>query len=510
MARKFCRFCPANRFLFLSGGMDVLYKVKVRYLLMHSFIEESEQKQPLLLTGPQGWYLGRPVVNPHFFAVVTCLALPLEIQFFTLEKALQYVVNYHEALRTRFLHDEAGWRQYFLVTDSISCLQVDLSSLTIEVQAQVFDNLSTQLQSELNLFNGPVFKTVLFRYQKSTLLLLVLHHLIVDAYSAGIVIEDIQQAYIQLSRGEQIQLATKTTSLQNYITGIAEYLRLEQFRREADYWFSMPWGKVAPLPKDFPTEENTIGSSQVLQEVLSIEESDILLQVLPRMYRVQTMDVLLTAFVQTFAQWTSHAALQVSIVFSGRMIEEILQDVKLARTVGFISCGTELLVLDIEQALTPLDQLKAVQQQMQRLPYQGVGAQWLLYLCEDGEIQQRKRQLPRHELVFNYFGKYLGQGKLLSGLSGTGTTSSFDGGADLSLPFEANCQDPRNPRNGVLIFQAGVIDNRLAVSWEYSTNQYRLETIKYLSQCYLESLRLFIRYGEKFARTMPKTLRNRR
>ncbi|MBJ8193628.1 hypothetical protein JDS79_43700, partial [Bacillus cereus] len=74
---------------------------------------------------------------------------------------------------------------------------------------------STEIQSSIQLQEGPLLKAGLFHCADGDHLLIVIHHLAVDGVSWRILFEDLATAYDQASKGEQvIQLPHKTDSFQ--------------------------------------------------------------------------------------------------------------------------------------------------------------------------------------------------------------------------------------------------------------------------------------------------------
>jgi len=63
---------------------------------------------------------------------------------------------------------------------------------------------AAELQASLNLAEGPLLRVALLDLgDQPNRLLLVIHHLAVDGVSWRILLEDLQQAYQQLSQGRQ-------------------------------------------------------------------------------------------------------------------------------------------------------------------------------------------------------------------------------------------------------------------------------------------------------------------
>ena len=77
-------------------------------------------------------------------------------------------------------------------------------------------------------------------------LLIIIHHLAVDALSWPILLQDFEAAYSQLKRGAAVKLPCKTTSIKQWADRLHKYRRSESLRQAADYWLDPAEGE-APL-----------------------------------------------------------------------------------------------------------------------------------------------------------------------------------------------------------------------------------------------------------------------
>ncbi|MFM6812189.1 MAG: condensation domain-containing protein, partial [Dolichospermum sp.] len=91
---------------------------------------------------------------------------------------------------------------------------VDFSDIPSTEQSAAIEFKANELQVTLNLATGPMLRVVLFNLgqEKSSRLLLIIQHLVVDGVSWRILLDDLVTAYCQLEQGESIKLPAKTTS----------------------------------------------------------------------------------------------------------------------------------------------------------------------------------------------------------------------------------------------------------------------------------------------------------
>ncbi|WP_308189244.1 condensation domain-containing protein [Nostoc mirabile] len=125
---------------------------------------------------------------------------------------------HHDTLRSHFEITESGWQQFISSSEPevpITCW--DFLTLA-EAQAEAMELAATELQASFNLSAGSLVRVALFDLgvYKRCRLLIVIHHLVVDGVSWRILLEDLQTAYNQLSKGEAISLSLKTTSVKQW------------------------------------------------------------------------------------------------------------------------------------------------------------------------------------------------------------------------------------------------------------------------------------------------------
>jgi hypothetical protein len=294
---------------------------------------------------------------------------PPDLDTALLEQAIQQVLLHHDALRLRFIYEDAGWSQLIAPPDQAAPItQIDMSSMPEEQQLAAIEATVADSQASLNLSEGPLMRIVHFDRgaRRPGRMLVIMHHLVGDKLSYDIVIEDIEAVYRQLSRGENPQLPPKTTSFKQWAERLAEHVDSAR-RTELAYWLGLPWADVAPLPVDYPDGRiaNTEASARTLSVSLGIEATRALLLDVPSACGAQIMDVLLAALASTLAGWAGSHVLLVEGAFHGRA--PIFDGVDLSRTVGWLAVHPSIL-MDMRGADTPQMALQSIKAQLRRVP----------------------------------------------------------------------------------------------------------------------------------------------
>ncbi len=303
-------------------------------------------------------------------------------------------------------------------------------------------------------------------------LLIVINYPAIDGVSWRILLEDLQTAYLQASRGHAIQLPAKTTSYQQWAERLAAYARTSAVRDELGFWL----GAVRPgeqLPIDTPGGDNSEASARVVARTLDVEETRALLQDAPRAYRTQINDVLLTALIQAFESLAGHT--EPADQPGGPRPRGSFEDVNLSRTVGwFTSCFPVL--LQLAPGAEPGEALVGTKEQLRRIPQHGIGYWLLRYLSANPAIVAQLRALPQPEVRFNYLGQF---DQVVSG------ASLFRRARESYGPTRS----PKGHRDHVLVIEGLIAEGQLHVELTYSANLHRRENIERLADGYVAALR---------------------
>ncbi|MEK8017413.1 MAG: amino acid adenylation domain-containing protein, partial [Candidatus Parabeggiatoa sp.] len=430
----------------------------------HCFFEQHSPEahhynQSVLLEGP-------PIVN-------TAL----------LEPIVQQLLRHHDALRLRFTRGESGWQATQVnPEEKIPFEVIDLSKLPTHTQRHALETVANQQQASLNLSEGPLMRVVLFIMgtEQPSRLLIVIHHLAIDGVSWRILLEDLQTAY--RSQGEVIQLPPKTTSFQTWSSRLTEYAQSPAVVAELEHWLSH--AVPTPLPVDIsPSQtvipshrsaDNTVASTARLKVSLTALETRSLLNEVPQAYNTQINDVLLTALVQSFAQWTKQQRLLIDLEGHGR--EALFEEADISRTVGWFTSLFPV-SLDLGKTTSPGEALKSIKEQLRRIPNHGLGYGLLRYLNTETSEHLKKR--PQAEVCFNYLGQFDQQ------LSG-------DTLFRIAKEDSGQMHSPLGNRQYLLEINGLITEGQLQLDWTYSEHFHHRETIERLAQAFIETLKSLI------------------
>ena len=449
-----------------------------------SAVVEAEQG---LLTGRvpltpiQQYFFAQALAEEQHFNQALLLKVRRPIRAEDLQEVVTAIVAHHDGLRLRFERSEEGWQQSYggaeTVNDEATVRLIDVSHLSDAEQRVQIEVESDAVQRSLKLEGGGLFRVVLFETGGEQRLLIVAHHLIVDGVSWRIIIEDMARGLEQIEKGEAIGFGSKTSSYRRWAERLMEYAGSDEAVGEGESWSRIEKWQASRLPVDYPGGQNTIGLSRRVVRWLDAEATRALLQEVPKAYRTQINDVLLTALAEAISRWSGQRQVLVEMEGHGR-VEEMFKDIDLSRTVGwFTSLYPVLLNLEGIEDLGAA--LRHVKEYLRAIPNAGIGYGILNYLRDSGAAAAKAQRTGDAEVSFNYLGQ----------MNQVIEEDSFFAGAAES---QGAMQSEQGQRQYLLEITMVVIDGRLQVQWNYGSQLHAKETIERLADEYTEALRRLI------------------
>ncbi|MFD4562314.1 amino acid adenylation domain-containing protein, partial [Streptomyces sp. NPDC058469] len=155
------------------------------------------------LTPVQRWFLESEQPEPWHFNQSVVLQATAQVDADVLRVAARAVVEQHDALRSRFVREGAEWVGRVAAAEPADLVSViDAADVAAADEPAFLEARASEVQAGLDLVEGPLLRVALFdRGERGQLLLVVVHHLVVDAVSWPVLLEDLASAYEQVERG---------------------------------------------------------------------------------------------------------------------------------------------------------------------------------------------------------------------------------------------------------------------------------------------------------------------
>jgi amino acid adenylation domain-containing protein/non-ribosomal peptide synthase protein (TIGR01720 family) len=436
------------------------------------------------LTPIQQWFLSHEVYEVNHYNQALLLEVMQGADLALLEHAVREVVVHHDALRMRFERGEDGeWTQSNAGLEAAKDVWSirDLSAVAVDRQREAIETEAEQVQRSLNLQTGPLVQAVYMKlgdYAPGRLLLVV-HHLVMDGVSWRVFLEDLSTAYEQLASGaETVKLPAKTTSYQEWVERLQEYAASEEVAKEFDYWNREINRAVAALPID--TEivgDNTVASARKISVSLSVDETRLLLTQATKKYRARINEVLLSAVMQGYTQWTGQTSLKLDVEGHGRE-QEFVGEVDLTRTVGWFT-SVYPVVLEVAGGADVVTVLKSAKEDLRRIPREGLGYGVLRFMSPDPSVRAALAGAGKADVTFNYLGQFDG-------------VLNEDGLLRAAAEFAGPSVDKNTKRHYAVEIYGSISEGRLHLVWSYSEALHRRESIETFADNSIAALRELI------------------
>lgn len=170
-----------------------------------------------------------------------------------MQKALQDVVNMHQAFRMTFSADGSNVCIFKSVTLAFD--YEDISATSKAEQAKLTGDFNKKsVNTPFDLINGPLFKVRLFKFSDDQhLLTFVVHHIVCDGWSIGIMMQDLSKLYSAYTKGEYTSLK-KAPLFTDYALAQIEAEDSVEYKATEGYWLKRFEGSnhLLDLPVDFP------------------------------------------------------------------------------------------------------------------------------------------------------------------------------------------------------------------------------------------------------------------
>ena len=207
---------------------------------------------PLSFPQQRMWFLYQLDSQNPFYNESLQLRIIGALNVSALEQSLNEIIRRHEALRTIFTTVDGVAVQRLLPTLTVNISVVDLQGLK---EAEVQQIITKEVRQPFDLGKAPLLRVTLLRLEPEFhLLILTLHHIIIDGWSMGIFIKELSALYQAFATGSPTPLPELTIQYGDFTIWQRRWLTEELQQRQLDYWkqqlASAP--PLLELPTDYP------------------------------------------------------------------------------------------------------------------------------------------------------------------------------------------------------------------------------------------------------------------
>ncbi|MBF0202700.1 MAG: hypothetical protein HQK66_15650, partial [Desulfamplus sp.] len=359
---------------------------------------------------------------------------------------------------------------------------IDLSDLPPSRAVQTLTRMASDIQSSFDLARPPLIKMTLFRLSDGDRLFIVMHHLLGDAVSWRIILEDLQSVYEQCLAGKTICLPQKSHPFPVWAKALEKYAREDELQREKTYWMEIINYPAGRLPSDIKEEKR----EGTIMERVPVENTQMEGSLIGDMDQI-TMDwdmdqtralinsarstgrgldrLLLAALARACRCEHGKSATLISLESHGRV--ELFDHIDISRTVGWFTSQFPMIIEAPDDEEDHEVAIQTINRTLKRIPNMGIGWGILKYLATEKTLQHPTpgENDTNPDINFNYLGEFeaYGEGFFQPSKESTGPSVSDKASVIHHLDI-----------NGV------IADKRLYMIWHFNKKRFsrvRIETM---------------------------------
>ena len=244
---------------------------------------------------------------------------PLDVE--ALSRSFATIVERHEALRTRFEVVDGGPVQVIGEAGLFRLELEDLSGLAEqEREGNALRWTSAYVRRPFDLERGGLLRAAVLRLsEEEHVAIVVMHHIVSDGWSIGVLIREVEALYGAYSRGQGSPLAALPVQYADYAVWQRSWLHGEVLEKQVAYWKERLAGAPAALelPTDRPRPSVQSFSGASVWLGLSKDLIDAL-QAIARSEGATLFMVLVAAFQLLLSRWSGQSDVVVGTPVAGR------------------------------------------------------------------------------------------------------------------------------------------------------------------------------------------------
>jgi amino acid adenylation domain-containing protein/non-ribosomal peptide synthase protein (TIGR01720 family) len=338
-----------------------------------------------------------------------CLQVPEHLDHALVSQALGILVRHHAALRLRTV-GSGSTTKFIIDAAAKSPMPVlailDISNQDTEQEPRAIrgamDSMGSHLEPQKP--GGMIQALWVVRNAQPPLLILTLHHFVVDGVSWRILFDDLKA----LSRDITAPLPAQSMSLAAWSNTLNQAGQLGMRRAEEPLWLSQ-FANTHQLPQDHVIDRDADTVEHVNSALggLSVAKTEAMFQALS-VYRNEINELLLAALGLALRKWgTDQFEQQIGDIVISLEGHGRETDADLTRTLGWLTTmfpvKLEVHDLDPTDLRSAGEALRRIKDRLRTLPDKGLGFGILRHLDPESELSQHPPARP--QLIFNYLGK---------------------------------------------------------------------------------------------------------
>jgi acyl transferase domain-containing protein/acyl carrier protein len=215
-----------------------------------------DRELPLSFAQQRLWFLHRLEPDSPFYNVSVAFRLEGQLNIPALERCFNEITRRHEVLRTTFT--EVNGQAVQMVKPEME-FRVDFDDLSGMESAAAGPEMERRVREEarrpFSLDTGPLLRVRVMRVaEEEHRVVLIMHHIVSDGWSMGVIAKEVAALYEAYARGEESPLEELPIQYADFAHWQRHWLRDEVLEAQLDYWRKQLAGAptMLELPGDRP------------------------------------------------------------------------------------------------------------------------------------------------------------------------------------------------------------------------------------------------------------------
>jgi alpha-ketoglutarate-dependent taurine dioxygenase len=290
-------------------------------------VPRTGNRFPLSFSQQSLWFLDQLDPGNPTYSVPVAVRVARRLDAAILRRSLEAVAGRHETLRTTFEIDDAGQPvQVIAPAAAFHVEETDLAGLAgPDREAEVRRRAREHGSLPFDLAHGPLLRaSLLHTGPAESVLLLTLHHIVADGWSAGILMSELLAFYRVFAGGEAVALPPLPVQYADYAVWQRAYLDSPGPAEQLRYWTRTLTGAPPVLnlfrDRPRPATERHVGGNLPVRLPGALTAS---LQALARAQDCTLFMVLLAGFATLLHRRTGEHDIVIGTPVAGRRLPEL-------------------------------------------------------------------------------------------------------------------------------------------------------------------------------------------
>ena len=287
---------------------------------------ERNGSSPLSFVQQRLWFLQQLEPESPAYHISMAIRLIGQLDVKALQQALQAIIQRHEILRTTFASSDGNPSQ---IITPLGPMDWKMSDLRKTLQPERDEQMQRLMHEEsvraFDMARGPLLRFTLLQLgERDNLLLLVMHHIISDGWSMGVLFGELGKLYDASFTGTPVSLPALRIQYADFARWQRQTIQGNALEEDCRYWkakiagapvsLALPVDHRPGLPSDFRAgQQKVVLPERLMQAVLA----------LGRREGSTPFMTMMTALAIALHQWSGQAEFVVGTVVAGRNRREI-------------------------------------------------------------------------------------------------------------------------------------------------------------------------------------------